>query len=304
MNKWQSNQNCFVDEQSAKRKKSEGFTLIELLVVIAIIALLLSIIMPALSKVKDQVKRVICANNSRQCGMAVHAYTESNNQQIIPNYRRDEGKMVPATPDDLPNPFRSYMVYYPDETDSSGNYEPYNLAVLYEQGYLDNPEIFYCPAQPRTTEDYDIPYYYDFYIGEGKDYDYSDPAADMGNYEWGTHIPADSRGSDNRVVRTSFNYWTHGETKLANISGFKPLIFDNIQEWEVVPHRKGRGVDSEPQGLTVLFADGHSTFCNDSKIFEDDGGNGPWNKDLAGSGNGPGNNIDWFNEILRRIGAQ
>jgi prepilin-type N-terminal cleavage/methylation domain-containing protein/prepilin-type processing-associated H-X9-DG protein len=60
-------------------KKQKGFTLIELLVVIAIIALLLSIILPSLSKAKEYARKVICANNQRQCGMAVRIYAEQNN---------------------------------------------------------------------------------------------------------------------------------------------------------------------------------------------------------------------------------
>jgi prepilin-type N-terminal cleavage/methylation domain-containing protein len=58
--------------------KRKGFTLIELLVVIAIIALLMSILMPALNRVKKQARKVVCQGNLRQWALVWKMYCDEN----------------------------------------------------------------------------------------------------------------------------------------------------------------------------------------------------------------------------------
>jgi prepilin-type N-terminal cleavage/methylation domain-containing protein len=66
--------------------KTRGFTLIELLVVIAIIALLMSILMPALARVKRQAREVICQSNLKQWASIFGMYTDEYEGKFMQGY--------------------------------------------------------------------------------------------------------------------------------------------------------------------------------------------------------------------------
>lgn len=76
---WRSKANFKLPLRTAKI-----FTLIELCIVIAVIAILVSMLLPALSNVREKVKGIACAGNLRQCGTALSMYTDDFSGWIPP----------------------------------------------------------------------------------------------------------------------------------------------------------------------------------------------------------------------------
>lgn len=117
----------------------KAFTLVELLVVIAIIALLLSIMMPALSKARQHARRVICGSNLKQQGIAFGAYATSNRDRypISVHYgnwpfgvtREPEGNVGSY-------PYRHWL--------------PAGQGALLANGYIGSLKFLYCPSLGPT----------------------------------------------------------------------------------------------------------------------------------------------------------
>ncbi|NBC11365.1 MAG: prepilin-type N-terminal cleavage/methylation domain-containing protein [Planctomycetes bacterium] len=89
-----------------------GFTLIELLVVISIIALLIALLLPALQGARDMARKIACASNQKQIGLAamVHA-TEHRNRLPLAGLAWGVSGWTPAG---LGDPGENYWMYYTD----------------------------------------------------------------------------------------------------------------------------------------------------------------------------------------------
>jgi len=122
-----------------------GFTLIELLVVVSIIALLVSILLPAMGKAREMAKRTKCLSNQRQLVQALYVYTVDYDGRLPLLL---DNKLAYTYAHKLRS---EWCVKYP-------NWVSTGLKLLYENssgaptGYITTPESYYCPSSTSITE--------------------------------------------------------------------------------------------------------------------------------------------------------
>jgi prepilin-type N-terminal cleavage/methylation domain-containing protein len=130
-----------------------AFTLIELLVVIAIIAILAAMLLPALSRAKEQAKTAKCINNQHQIGIAAALYTDDNRNMYF-NARSG----TPPAPGGLPNggqwTINPRSTITPKLVDDAGNlaWDDGYWALGYYEYFAKNQKIFACPSGTIVDE--------------------------------------------------------------------------------------------------------------------------------------------------------
>jgi prepilin-type N-terminal cleavage/methylation domain-containing protein/prepilin-type processing-associated H-X9-DG protein len=124
---------------------NHGFTLIELLVVIAIIAILASLLLPALGKAKQKAHGIVCLNHLKQLQLAWFMYAGDHNDKLAPNLGEAFGQTTDNT-----------WVLGALSLDGAGlgnshNTNTFNLQRSLLFTYLKSVAVFKCPADRSTA---------------------------------------------------------------------------------------------------------------------------------------------------------
>ena len=245
------------------------FTLIELLVVIAIIAILASMLLPALSRAKDKAKIAACAGQLRGLSQGCFIYAADYNNYVPVNH--------------------NYFGYYQHLAHDNSYNEWWNLGLLFKVGTVSNPQAFYCPSYQQSTTDPDpnVPAYSPAVAKQwnqpgglaiGIPYTYLVPhlsnvqGPSGGNF---TYTAENLKGWEADGNEGGYKFWSCPADGLGNLTIASDLLY-NQASW----------THAKDNGFNAAFGDGGVKFTRSSLAYDGNQWPGWWS--------GGSRSVHWF----------
>lgn len=127
------------------RLHARAFTMIDLLVSLAIVSILIALMLPAISMVRESTRKVVCASNLRQIGLAVNMFSEDHggllpDSEFLPEFARSNASVtwLPERMDTVLLDPQEFPLELSKRWDGLGH--------LIKDDYLSAPNTFYCPS--------------------------------------------------------------------------------------------------------------------------------------------------------------
>ncbi len=254
------------------RQRVKAFTLIELLVVIAIIALLISILLPSLSRARELSKRLVCSSNLKGIGTSAKIYANDNNEKwMIPGFKRgnidqagidymNDSGIISCPAEEAGEVGWERWLESESETISDSTSGSESLSVtrafwmLVRSGDI-TVKQYVCPSsgdEEDPTENLDL--YYDFQCYENISYGYQVP--------FGPRQTRPHEGMDNRQIVAADKgpyYPCPGPTNWDIGQRGDLDLNDSPKAWRPF-NSPNHGGENNGEGQNCLYADGHASF--------------------------------------------